>query len=274
MAASQVNARDPVAPVAAEQRPFLYRRSGAWTVRIITAAVLFTSWQLYADGKPLAVNAAPSKIVSAIYGEFAHGVIWGPLASSAEALFLGFLIAGAVGIPVGIAMGRWRPVEYVLDPYVSFFYALPHVVFIPLMVVWFGFELKFRLLYVLVSAVWPFIINTMAGVRNVDPELLATGRSYCATERQTLRTIILPSASPYIVAGARQAFGLSWVAVVVSEILSTQTGLGGLLTHLGQQFRTDQMFVPVVVIMVIGITIQSGTAWLQRRLTPWSQRDV
>lgn len=254
--------------------PFLYRRSGIWTVRIVTLAVLLGAWEIYARHQPRALNAPPSAIAKAFWDLLQHSALYSNLWSSMEALLLGFLLSFAIGIPVGILMGRWKSVEWVLDPYVSFFYGLPHVVFIPAMVVWFGFELKFRLLYVLVSAIWPFIINAMAGVRAIDAELLATAKGFCATERQTLRTVVIPAIIPFVVAAVRQSLALCWVAAVVSEILSTQTGIGGMLTHFGTEFRTAYMFVPVIIISVIAVIIQGLAAQLQTRLAPWSDGNA
>lgn len=250
--------------------PFLYRAGGIWAVRIVTAATILGSWQLYARNLPRALGAPPSEIASAAWHQISSGSIVQPLESSMIALSLGFVLALSVGIPIGIAMGRWRPIEHVLDPYISFLYGLPHVAFVPLMIVWFGFELKFRLAYVLLSAVFPVIINTMTGVKNVDPELLAVGRSLCASTTRVLRTIILPSASPYIVAGARQSFSSAWVGVVVAEVLATQDGLGGLITHYGNFFLTADMYVPILFIMFIAVTIQTIADFAQVRLTPWS----
>ena len=173
-----------VAPVAAQapaqrRRPFLYRPVGIWTVRSATAVLIFGSWQLYAQHLSRALNAPPSEIVVAAYHQvFRDGAIWGPLGSSMTALGLGYLLALAIGIPLGIAMGRWRPFEHVLDPYVSFLYALPHVAFVPLMIIWFGFELKFRLAYVIFSAVFPVMVNTMTGVKNVPSDLTEVGESF------------------------------------------------------------------------------------------------
>lgn len=251
-------------------RPFLYRRTGIWTVRIATAALILGAWQLYAQNLPRAIGAPPSEIATAAWHQITSGSIWAPLESSMIALTVGFLLSLAAGIPIGVAMGRWRPIEHVLDPYVSFLYSLPHVAFVPLMVVWFGFELKFRLAYVVLSAIFPVVINTMTGVKNVDPELIAVGRSLCASEPQQLRTIILPAASPFIVAGARQAFSSAWVGVIVAEVLATQDGLGGLITHYSNYFLTADMFVPILLIMVIAVTIQTIADYLQARLTPWS----
>lgn len=243
-----------------------------WTVRIVTAVVLLGSWQWYAYGKALALTAPPTDVAQALWRQtFVAGTIWSALQSSVTGLVLGFLLAVAIGIPVGIVMGRWKTVEHVLDPYVMFLYALPHVSFLPLMIVWFGFELKFRLAYIVFSAVWPVLINTMAGVKAIDPELLAVGTSLCASERQMLRTIVLPAAAPFMVAGARQGFSSAWVGVVVAEILSTQTGLGGEIMRFGNFFLTADMIVPVIYIMIIAVIIQAGAAWLQARLTPWHE---
>jgi NitT/TauT family transport system permease protein len=254
-----------------ERTPFLYRRVGVWTVRAVTAAVILGSWQLYARHLPRALGAPPTDVGRAMWGQtVVDRTIWGPLGSSMEALTLGFLLSLAIGIPAGIMMGRWSTVEHVFDPYVSFLYALPHVAFVPLMVFWLGFQLEFRLAYVVLSAVFPVIINTMAGVKNVDSELISVGRSLCANEHQTLRTIILPSASPYIVAGGVQAFASAWVGVIVAEVLSTQTGLGGQINWYSTYFLTADMYVPILFIMIIAVLIQTVTKLLQARLTPWS----
>jgi ABC-type nitrate/sulfonate/bicarbonate transport system permease component len=283
LAVDEVDERETGAPVAVapvalpedagrRRRSFLYRPEGMWLVRVVTAIVLLGSWQLYAQGKVAALTAPPTDVARALWEQtFVTGSIWGPLGSSMTGLGLGFALAVALGIPLGIVMGRWRGVEHVLDPYVMFLYALPHVAFVPLMIVWFGFELKFRLAYILFSAIWPVLINTMAGVKSIDPELLAVGTSLCAKERQMLRTIVLPAAAPFMVAGARQAFSSAWVGVVVAEILSTQTGLGGEITRFGNFFLTAQMIVPVIYIMIIAVIIQAVAAWLQARLTPWHE---
>lgn len=258
-------------PRRAAHERFLYRPLGIWTVRVVTAALILGSWQLYARHMSRVLNAPPSRIAVAAWHQLVtNGSLYGPLGSSLEALFLGFVISVAIGLPFGVAMGRWRPVEYVLDPYVSFLYALPHVAFVPLMIIWFGFDLKFRLVYVVFSAVFPVVINTMTGVRNVSDDLLDVGTAFCAGERRVLRTIVLPAASPYMVAGARQAFSSAWVGVVVAEVLSTNTGLGGQITHFGNYFLTADMFVPILMIMLIAVVIQVVTDALQRRLTPWS----
>lgn len=261
----------PANPTRPARKPFLYRRSGMWTVRIVFAALLFGSWQIYAHDLPAALIAPPTDVANAFYRQFiSEQIIYARLQSSLTALLLGFLIGSAIGLPVGVAMGRSRRVEHTLDSYVAFLYALPHVVFIPIMVIWLGFDLQFRVAYVAFAAVFPVIMNTMSGVKNIDPELLSVGASFCAKSHQMLRTIVLPAASPYMATGLRQGFSAAWIGTVVAEILTTGSGIGGLITDYANSFLTADMFVPIMCIMVIAVLIQALSEVLQRKLMPWN----
>ena len=274
MAVSGVTGPAPstqLGPPPPRRAPFLYRKSGMWTVRIVTLAMILGFWQWWAEGRQRAIAATPHEFANAVYRQLVTDhTFYGPLWSSLEAFILGVMISLLLGIPIGIAMGRWRSAEHTIDPYVSFLYALPHVAFVPIMIVWLGFQLEFRLAYVVLSAIFPVIINTMTGVKNVDEQLLDAGRSFCADEKLLVRTVVLPAASPYIVAGARQAMSAAWVGVVVAEVLSTQTGLGGLINHYSDYFLTADMYVPILGIMVIAVTIQAIAGYFQYRLTPWT----
>lgn len=257
-----------------ETKPWLYTSTGIWTVRLVTLAILLVVWQWYASGLSRALIAPPSEIVIAFYQQaFVQSTIWSPLTDSLITLFSGFALSMIIGVPVGILMGRLRAVEHVVDPYVSFLYALPHASLVPLMVIWLGFEFKFRLAYVVVSAVFPVIVNTMTGVKNVSPDLLDTGHAFCASERQKLLTIVLPSSAPYIFAGARQAFSSAWVGVVVSEMIATLTGLGGKILGYANQYRTADMLVCILLIMGIAVAIQGVSGVFQSRVTPWQRPE-
>ncbi len=255
---------------ARKSKPWLYTATGIWTVRLVTLAGLLAIWEWYASGLSRALLAPPSEIAAAFYQQaIVSQTLWPALADSLLTLFTGFAFSMILGVPIGILMGRVRTVEHVADPYVSFLYALPHASLVPLMVIWFGFEFKFRLAYVLVSAVFPVIINTMTGVKNVSPDLLDTGHAFCASERQKLWTIVLPSSTPYIFAGARQAFSSAWVGVVVSEMIATLTGVGGKILIYVNQYRTADMLVYILMIMCVAIAIQGLSSFLQARLAPW-----
>ncbi len=188
-------------------------------------------------------------------------------------LIAGLVAAVVVGIPVGILMGRSKIARLALDPYVTFLYVLPTIALIPLLIVWFGFELTLRIVMVFLSAVFPIIINTTAGVLNVDPELLDIGRSFTASEKQIVNTIVLPSAVPYMFAGLRIAFGAGFVGVIVAEMTASLAGLGGMIFRASGNFKTAEMFVPIIYIMTIGLSLYGLGNALQGRLTHWQQDE-
>jgi ABC-type nitrate/sulfonate/bicarbonate transport system permease component len=243
---------------------------GAWLIRIVVLALIIGYWQLASQSISRAVLPSPGSVADAAYQlTVVSHQIFGPLLNSLALLGAGFGLAVALGIPLGLAMGRYRWFENVTDPYVSFLYALPHVVFVPLMVVWLGFNFNFGLAYVTLSAIFPVIINTMQGVKGIDSEYIDTGRSFCASQRTIMRTIIIPGATPFMVTGARLAFSVSWIGVIISEVLSSQTGLGGMIDVFSNNYQTADMFVPVLYIAVISVVILQLSTRFQPRLTPW-----
>lgn len=260
---------------ASRQNRFTNTPLGEWTIRIVTLIVLLSLWEIGARDINRALIAPPSEIFAAAYNQlFVEATIWGPVGDSLAILFIGLFASIIIGLPIGIAMGRWKKVAYALDPYVTFLYALPHVALVPLMIILLGFDYPFRLGYVILSAVWPVIINTMAGVRAVDRDLIDAGVAYTANERQIIRGIIIPAAAPFMVAGGRQAFSAAWSGVIVSEITSTLVGVGGQIKLFAIEYLTADMFVPIFIIMIVAVSIQAFTAWAQQKLTPWQVTRV
>jgi ABC-type nitrate/sulfonate/bicarbonate transport system permease component len=264
-------ARRALAAAGRQLAAWLRTPAGPWIVRFVMLALILGVWQWESGNVSQAVLAPPWSVAKATYHlTVVTHQIWGPLLDSLELLLAGFALAVALGIPIGLAMGQFRWFENITDPYVSFLYALPHVIFVPLMVVWLGFGFNFGLAYVTVSAIFAVIINTMQGVKSIDPELIAAGRSFCASERTIMRTIIVPGATPFMVVGARLAFSVSWIGVIVSEVLSSQTGLGGMIDTFSNNYLTADMFVPVLFIAAISVIILQASTRYQNRLTPWA----
>ena len=262
----------PIVPAPDERarRRWLYRPAGVWTVRVVTFVVLITVWELGARDVSRALFAPPSEVLASfIQLVFVQGAIHGPLIESLITLAMGLSLCVLVGIPVGLAMGRSRTLEWALDPYVTFLYVLPSVAFIPLLVVWLGFDVQMRVALVFLSGVFPMIINTMIGAKNVDPELIDGGRAFTATPWQIMRTIVVPATVPFMFAGLRIAFSAAWVGVIVAEMTALITGIGGLILHYANLFRTANVLGPILFIMAVGIFIQWFSASLQARMTPW-----
>lgn len=268
-------AMDPSAdepPVGSRKPGFLYTRSGMLIVRVATLALILGAWESYAQGVSRALLAPPSRIATSFY----HLVVENQellvaMGESVTTMFIGLALSILVGIPLGMIMGRFRTVEAVLDPYVMFLYVLPSVAFVPVLVVMLGLDIKLRLALIFMSAVFPLIINTIAGVKHVDSELIDGGRSFTASEGQIMRTILLPGSLPFIFAGLRIGFSAAWVGCIVAEMTALITGVGGLLLEAAARFRTADVFVAIFGIMIVAVTIQWFTARLEVWLTPWAR---
>jgi NitT/TauT family transport system permease protein len=256
-------------------RMSLDSRLGVWTVRVVTFGLIVGSWELYAQGVSRALLAPPTEIVEA-FGELAFGdsVLLEAVRVSMQSMLIGFGAAIAAGIAIGLIMGRSRLVEYVLDPYVSFLYALPSIALIPLLVIWFGIDSMLRIVLVFLAGVFPIVINTMVGVKNVDSELIDVARVNCASELTILRTVVLPSALPFIFAGIQIALAQALVGVIVAEMTAVVTGLGGLIIRYAQFFQTAELFVPILVVMALSVLLTALMRALQRRLTPWAPDEA
>ncbi|HXH06047.1 MAG TPA: ABC transporter permease [Vicinamibacterales bacterium] len=242
-------------------------------MRLITFAVLIAAWELYASGVSRALFAPPSAILGSVIDlAVVERTLWTALLISIGALVGGFGLAIIVGVAIGLVMGRFRTLELLLDPYVSFLYALPSIALIPLLVIWFGIDAELRLALVFIAGVFPVIINTVAGVKNVDPELLDVGRVACASERQLVLTIVIPAALPFVFAGIRVALSQALVGVIVAEMTAIITGLGGMIIRFANFFQTANLFVPILAIMATSIGLTALLKALERRLMPWERR--
>lgn len=187
-----------------------------------------------------------------------------------QTILIAFGISIIISIPVGIAMGRIRTVEYGMDPYITLVYATPTVVLIPLFIIWFGNNLTSSYLLATLHAVPPLVINTLIGVRVVNNTLVETGRSFGLQGTRLWRTIILPASLPYIMAGLRIAIGAAVIGTMVAEIFMFSTGLGYLLVYSASQFDSAAIISGVLVVMALGILLTEAVKYAQRRIAGWS----
>src|SRR4029453_5558188 len=169
----------------------------------------------------------PSEIGGTLWQMFCTGAIWGPLGVSASAFAIGLLIAIAVGLPVGVLLGRSAVLNAMLDPFITAFNATPRLVFLPLFLLWFGLGMWSKVMIVFIGALFPILINTYEGVRNADRVLINVVRSFGATEWGIARLVIVPNALPYIVVGLRLGMGLVVLGVVVAGFFGSEGVLGG-----------------------------------------------
>jgi NitT/TauT family transport system permease protein len=215
----------------------------------------------------------PSKIAVAFYELTVSGDLPYYLGQSLEVMVLGLGCAVLVGIPLGVAMARIRPLDWALDLPINALYSTPTVALVPILVLWFGIYLKAKVIVVFLFAVFPILINTYQGVRECDKNMLEVARSFRSTETGVWRDVLLPFALPYIAAGVRLAIGRGLVGMVIAEFYTTISGLGFMITRYANMFEMDKTLVPVIVLMALGISLTSGLKSLERRIAPWSHAN-
>jgi ABC-type nitrate/sulfonate/bicarbonate transport system permease component len=240
-----------------------------WVLRIISVTVIVLAWELYGRSINPILLSYPTAIVAAGVDMAVAGSLPRALRESLVVLGTGFLIGCGAGVFVGVLAGRRQALSAFLEFPLNALYATPMVALIPVIVLWFGFGVTAKIVVVTLFVVFPVLINTMRGVREVDPDLIEVARSFCSGERQMWRDVILPSALPYIVTGIRLAIGRGLIGVVVAEFFTAFSGLGNLIVTSANAFETAEMFVPILIIAAFGVASTALLEWLERRVVRW-----
>jgi sulfonate transport system permease protein len=244
------------------ERPALFRYG--------FVALILIAWQIIGPSISPIFFTYPSKIAVAFYVVTVSGELPYYLGQSLEVMVYGLGIAIVIGIPLGIATARFRRLDWALDLPITALYATPLVAVVPLLVLWFGIYLKAKIIVVFLFAVFPVLINTYQGVRECDKNMLEVARSFRSNEWRMWQDVLLPFALPYIIAGVRLAIGRGLIGMIIAEFYTTITGLGFMITKYANQFEMDKTFVPVIVLMFLGVSLTNLLKWLGRRIAPWS----
>jgi ABC-type nitrate/sulfonate/bicarbonate transport system permease component len=244
-------------------------------IRFVSVALFFAAWEYWGRQMDPVFMAPPSAIFVAAGELIRDGSLLLALKQSLIPFAAGLAITIIGGIAIGIVMAQWPIVEYVLDPFVNAFYAIPRIALVPLIILWCGLEFAGKVSILVSVAIFPVIVNTYAGIKDVRGSMLEIGRAYGATGSQIFFKIILPAAVPFIMAGVRLSVGLAIIGIVVGEFFTAISGLGGMIVEYANNFATAKLFVPVIVIAIIGVVLTEFVVYLERRLSKWriSERE-
>jgi NitT/TauT family transport system permease protein len=216
----------------------------------------------------------PSAIAATLVKLFAGTAIWHHLSVSATAFALGLALSIAVALPLGVALGRSQTMNAVFDPFVTAFNATPRLVFLPLVLLWFGIGLWSTVVIVFIGAVFPLLINTYEGVRNADRVLVNVVRSFGAGEWQVNRLVVLPNSMPYIVSGLRLAIGRAVLGVVVAEFFGSDAGIGVMMVNAAGKYQVDVVFSGLILFMALSLVMTSFVKAIEDRLSRWRPEKV
>jgi ABC-type nitrate/sulfonate/bicarbonate transport system permease component len=240
-------------------------------VRLISVVGVLLAWEVLGRQIEPLFMSYPTAISTSAFEMIRSGELPAAFLDSFGTLLLGFLIASVLGIGIGLLIGRYRTVEAATDWLVNALYATPLVAIIPLVVLWFGLGFSAKLFIVVILAIFPILINTAAGVRNVPPPLLDVGFAFAATEHQLFTKFILPAALPYMMTGLRLGVGRAIIGMVVAEFFTAITGLGALIVKYGNQYDTAAMFVPILTLMLLGVTLTALMRRIESWIAPWKE---
>jgi NitT/TauT family transport system permease protein len=189
---------------------------------------------------------------------------------SIERVLLGFGLAAAVGIPVGIVMGYWKRAEDFLDPAIQLFRPIPPLAWIPLALAWFKTGIVSMTFIIFIGAVFPVLLNTVDGVKSVNRTWVESAFTFGATQAQILRKVILPAALPTVWTGLRLGFGIAWMCVVAAEMLpGTTSGLGYLIMYAYNWGQSQVIIAGMIVIGLIGLGIDGLFRVIENREFRW-----
>ena len=259
-------------PMAAAERrtPFWQQRTFyRWGFLFAILAL----WELLGPLVSPILFSYPSKIAVAFFDLTVSGELPYYAMESLQILFSGLGIAILVGVPLAVLMARLKPVDWALELPINALYSTPMVALVPLLVLWFGIYMQAKVIVVFLFCVFPVLINTYQGVRECDNSMLEVARSYRSTEWRVWQDVLLPFALPYIAAGIRLAIGRGLVGMVIAEFYTTISGLGFMITRYANVFEMDKTFVPVIMLMFLGVSLTSILKLVERRIAPWSHAN-
>jgi NitT/TauT family transport system permease protein len=238
-------------------------------VRGISLILFMCFWEFTGRRMDPIFMTYPTAVFQAAIGLAASGELLRGLLQSLGPFIIGMAISIVFGIALGLAMGLSRVFEYAVDPYVNALNAIPRVALVPLIILWCGLGVLAKVVIVVSVAIFPIIINTYSGVRDVRGVLLDVGNAYSATRWQSLRFIVLPAAMPFIMAGIRLGLSLGIIGMIVAEFFTAINGLGGIIVEYGNTFQTAKMFVAIFVVGTMGVVLTEAAMALERRWASW-----
>jgi NitT/TauT family transport system permease protein len=241
-----------------------------WGPPLVTLVLALAAWELVVDGFriPEYLLPAPSGVASAMLTSWRYLALHSAI--TVYEILLGFVLASAVGIPLAMLIVYSPLVERGVYPLLVASQAVPKIAVAPLLIFWAGLGLFPKILVAFAISFFPVVVDTVVGLRSVEPEMLHLARSMGAGERKIFVKIRLPSALPNVFAGLKVAVALSVVGAIVGEFIQADRGLGYALQQATSVLDTRMAFATIVILAAIGMALFAAVEGIERRLTPWS----
>jgi NitT/TauT family transport system permease protein len=245
-----------------------------WPYRLAVLVVIATLWQFYATNADSLLIPTFTDTIAGLVELVQDPDTWRAFFLSNQALVIGFSIALALGISAGLAAARFRGIEGFIDPYLNILLVTPMAAIIPLLIMSLGIGLASRVVLVVVFAIPVIIVNTRAGVRQVESNLIEMSTSYGANERQIWRKVLLPGSIPAVMTGVRLGLGRGVTGMVVVELLFVAVGIGNLINNYRGSFDPHLLYGVVILVVIEALILISIVRVIERRIAPWAHGTV
>lgn len=254
------------------------RRPGGDRSRSVLASIWFALgfpffllvlWGIWATVDPQKFFPSPIAIIEAFIKTWIGPAFVDDVLPSLWRLAIGIVVSIVVGVVAGIVIGLVRWLRELLEPTLEFFRAVPPPVLVPILMLVFGPGDATRVLVIMAGAVWPVLLNTIEGVRSTDSVMTETARSFALTRTQQLRYLVLPSASPRIMAGVRQCLSVALILMVISEMFNNSSGLGYRITYFQTNYLIAEMWSGILLLGLVGVLLAVAFGFVERRVLRW-----
>ncbi len=264
------------------QAPRAFRRTVALGTRLLTTRQRYalatvsivgtvSLWALATESgwvNPVLLPS-PLEVLRTFVASVADGSLLKHIAASLLRVLEAFAAPLLIAVPLGVAMGVSRTVFGLLDPLLELLRPIPPIAVIPLAILWFGIDELSKVFIIAYGAFFPILVNTMAGFREVERVQVRAAQALGATRYHVFRDVVLRSAFPFIITGARLGMSMAFIVLVAAELIASSVGLGFLISDARYNFRTDQMFLGMACIGVLGFLLNKGLLEIERRLLKW-----
>jgi NitT/TauT family transport system permease protein len=237
---------------------------GVWLIILLALELLVQS-----GARPSLFLPAPSAVAHSLWKMIADGSLGTNLSATMSRIVLGLVCGGGLGVLLGLAMGTSKRLRRVVDPLVAAIHPIPRLAFFPLLIVVLGVGESSKLAAVSLGAFFPMLLNTVAGVRGMNPVHLEVARNYGADRRQMFVHVLLPGSLPLMLTGLRLSANVAFHSTIGVEMVGSRTGMGAMLWLSWQTFRIDHLYAILVVIAAIGIGLATLIRWVAHRSAPW-----
>ncbi len=231
--------------------------------------LLLALWWVLAASTDSYYLSSPSEVASAFSETWLGSRLVDAVLPSVLRLFAGYPLAVILGIGLGVPIGLSARLRATVEPVLEFFRAIPPPVLVPLLILLSGIGDRMKVLVIVSGCIWPILLNTVEGVRALDPQLVETCKSYRIHGTARLRHLVLRGASPQIMAGMRQSLSIGIILMVISEMFASSSGLGFAIVQFQRSFAVPEMWGGIVLLGFLGFVLSLGFARFERHVLAW-----